>query len=60
MQSLFIEHDDLVVDNFVDNIANDHLQIVGSEIILGKIYKKKWGFLKMGHAIILETWYCAD
>ena len=40
LQSLFIEHDDLVVDNFVDNIANDHLQIVGSELVLGKIYEK--------------------
>lgn len=40
MQSLFVEHDDLVIDNFVDSIANDDLQIVGSELILGKIYKK--------------------
>jgi len=40
MQSLFIEHDDLVVDNFVNSIANDHLQIVGSELVLGKIYEK--------------------
>lgn len=40
MQSLFVEHDDLVADNFVDSIANDHLQIVGSELILGKIYEK--------------------
>ena len=40
MQSLFVEHDDLVVDNFVDSIANDHLQIVGSELVLGKIYEK--------------------
>ncbi len=39
-QSLFVEHDDLVVENFVDNIANDHIQIVGSEQILGKIYDK--------------------
>ena len=39
-QSLFVEHDDLVVDNFVDSIANDHLQIIGSELILGKIYHK--------------------
>ncbi|MFH1534621.1 MAG: IS1634 family transposase [Patescibacteria group bacterium] len=39
-QSLFVEHDDLVVDNFVNSIANDHLQIIGSELILGKIYKK--------------------
>ncbi len=40
MQSFFVEHDDLVVDNFVDSIANNHLQIVGSELVLGKIYKK--------------------
>jgi transposase len=39
-QTLFVEHDDLVVDNFVDSIANNHLQIVGSELILGKIYAK--------------------
>ena len=38
--SLFVEHDDLVVDNFVNSIANDHLQIIGSELILGKIYDK--------------------
>lgn len=40
MHSLFVEHDDLVVDNFVSSIANDHLQIVGSELVLGKIYEK--------------------
>lgn len=40
MDDLFVEHDDLVVDNFVDSIANNDLQIVGSELILGKIYKK--------------------
>lgn len=40
LQSLFVEHDDLVVENFVNGIANDHLQIVGSELILGKIYEK--------------------
>lgn len=39
-QSLFVEHDDLVVENFVNSIANDHLQIVGSELILGRIYEK--------------------
>jgi len=38
--SLFVEHDDLVVDSFVDGIANDHLQVVGPELILGKIYDK--------------------
>lgn len=39
-QPLFVEHDDLVVENFVNSIANDHLQIVGTELILGKIYDK--------------------
>lgn len=37
---LFVEHDDLVVENFVNGIANDHLQIVGSVLILGKIFEK--------------------
>ncbi len=40
MQNLFVEHDDLVVDSFVDSISNNHLQIVGTELILGKIYEK--------------------
>jgi len=39
-QTLFEEHDDLVVDNFVNSIANDHLQVIGSELILGKIYQE--------------------
>lgn len=39
-QTLFSEHDDLIIENFVNGIANDHLQIVGSELILGKIYRK--------------------
>jgi|GEM_PF-2301072 len=39
-QGLFVEHDDLVVDSFVESIANDHLQIVGPELILGNIYDK--------------------
>ncbi len=46
-QSLFVEHDDLVVENFVESIANDHLQIIGSELILGKIYNKI-GYPKCG------------
>ena len=40
LQSLFVEHDDLVVENFVNSIANEHLQIIGTELILGKIYNK--------------------
>lgn len=39
-QPLFVEHDDLVVDSFVNSIANDHLQIIGPGLILGKIYDK--------------------
>lgn len=39
IEPLFIEHDDLVVESFVNSIANNHLQIVGSELILGKIYQ---------------------
>lgn len=39
-QVLFEEHDDLVVENFVNSISNDHLKIIGPELILGKIYKK--------------------
>ncbi|MBN2776491.1 MAG: IS1634 family transposase [Bacteroidales bacterium] len=40
MQSLFVEHDDLVVENFVNSISNDHIQIVGTDLILGNIYDK--------------------
>lgn len=39
MESLFVEPDDLVVESFVNSIANDHLQVVGSELVLGKIYQ---------------------
>ena len=28
LQSLFVDHDDLVVENFVNSIANEHLQII--------------------------------
>lgn len=38
MHSLFIEHDDAVVDNFVDSICNDNLQVIGTELILGRLY----------------------
>jgi len=39
-QSLFIEHDDLVVENFVTTLSSTDLQIVGPELILGPIYQK--------------------
>jgi len=39
-KGLFVEHDDLVIDSFVESIANDHLSIAGPELILGKIYDK--------------------
>jgi len=37
-QSLFIEKDDLVVEAFVENIENQDIQIIGPQIVLGKIY----------------------
>jgi transposase len=37
---IFSEHDDEVVDNFVASIGNENLQIVGGELILGRIYKQ--------------------
>jgi len=40
LQSLFVEHDDLVVESFVGSISNEHIQIIGSELILAKIYRK--------------------
>jgi len=40
MQSLFIEHDDVVVDSFVESISNDNLRIIGPELILGKFYQQ--------------------
>ena len=39
MESLFIDHDDAVVENFVDSIGNDSLQIVGCQLILGHLYR---------------------
>jgi transposase len=47
MESLFIDNEDLVVENFVNSISNDHLQIVGPELILGKIYQV-FGFPRSG------------
>jgi transposase len=46
-QPLFLDHDDIVVESFVEGIANDHLQVVGTELILGRIYDKI-GFPKSG------------
>lgn len=46
-QSLFVEYEDIVVENFVNGISNDHLQVIGTELILGKIYDKI-GFPKDG------------
>jgi transposase len=40
MQELFVEHDDLVVEHFVESIGNDNLQIVGTELILGELYSQ--------------------
>jgi hypothetical protein len=40
MQSLFVEYDDLVVENFVNPLSSGDLQIVGPELILTPIYQK--------------------
>lgn len=37
---LFTEHDDLVVDNFVNQLSGDDFRVVGAERVLGKIYQK--------------------
>ncbi|MBN2481385.1 MAG: hypothetical protein JXB19_06580 [Bacteroidales bacterium] len=58
MQSLFVEHDDAIVDNFVDSIGNDNLQVVGSELILGKIYNQI-GYPDDGGNNFFKIWYCA-
>jgi hypothetical protein len=38
MESLFIDHDDAIVENFVNSIANNNIRNVGAELILGKLY----------------------
>lgn len=39
-QSLFYEHDDAVIDSFVDSLSVENLKIVGADLILGKIYQQ--------------------
>jgi transposase len=39
-QSFFSDHDDEVIDHFVDSIGNDHIQCVGPEVILGTLYRR--------------------
>lgn len=39
-QSLFVEHDDLVVENFINTLSTSDLQVVGPELILARIYQK--------------------
>ena len=58
MQSLFNEHDDDVVDNFVDSIGNENLRIVGTELVLGRIYQQM-GFPKEeGHNFFRNLVLC--
>ena len=40
MESLFVEQEDLMIDAFVANIENKDLQIVGPQIIIGKLYEQ--------------------
>jgi hypothetical protein len=37
---LFVEHDDLVVENFVNQLSSGDFRVVGAERILGRIYQK--------------------
>ena len=37
---LFAEHDDLVVENFVNQLSSGDFRVVGAERILGRIYQK--------------------
>lgn len=39
VQGLFIEHDDLVVESFVEGLSGEDIQSVGAELVLGKIYR---------------------
>ncbi len=36
---MFTEPEDLAVENFVGSISNQDLQIVGANLVLGKIYQ---------------------
>lgn len=40
LYSLFHEHDDLVIESFVDGLSNNQLQIVGPQLVLGGIYDR--------------------
>jgi len=53
-----VEHNDLVIENFVNGIANNHLQIGGCELILGKTYVGT-GFPVGGHATIFAIGFYA-
>jgi len=37
---LFVEHDDLVVENFVNQLSSGDFLVVGAELILGRIYQE--------------------
>jgi len=37
---LFVDHDDLVVESFVESLSSSDIQWVGSDLILSKIYAK--------------------
>jgi len=38
LQYLFVDHDDAVVEGFVDSLSQESLRIVGAELVLGWIY----------------------
>jgi len=56
---LFTVPDDSVAENFINSIAKDHFQIVGTELILGKIYQKMV-FQTVGAPTILRVLFFPD
>jgi len=48
LQSLFVEPEDIIIDSFVESIGNRDIQIVGPQLVLGKIYEQ------IGYGEIIE------
>ncbi len=40
LQSLFIEPEDLLIESFINNLENGQFQIIGTQLVLGKIFDK--------------------
>ena len=40
LQYLFVEPEDVIVDSFINTLSNSQFQIIGTQLILGKIFDK--------------------